>query len=317
MDGPGEFEIISRFFTRAATDPAVRVGIGDDAAIVVPEGPIAIAVDTIVAGTHFPPGLDADAIGHRALAVNLSDLAAVGARPRWATLALSLGEADSAWLEAFASGFFRLATRYGVALIGGDTTRGPLTISVTIFGDSAGRPLLRSGGRSGDRILVSGTLGDSAAALEHFATAPGSRTAEASALVRRFSYPEPRVALGSALAGVAHAAIDISDGLLADLGHICRQSGCGAAIDLDALPLSPALRALYPAERALSFALSGGDDYELCLTVAPEDVARVRKIAAGTDTPLTEIGELTAAPGMLGRRDGRSRPLAAAGYQHF
>jgi thiamine-monophosphate kinase len=317
MDRPGEFEIIARYFTRPAPDPAVRVGIGDDAAIVVPDGPIAVAVDTLNAGTHFPPGLDADAIGHRALAVNLSDLAAVGARPRWATLALSLSEADPGWLEAFAAGFFRLADRYGVSLIGGDTTRGPLSITVGIIGDSAAAPLLRSGGQSGDRVLVSGTLGDSAAALEHFATAERARSADASALIRRFAYPEPRVALGGALAGIAHAAIDVSDGLLADLSHICRQSGCGVAIDLDSLPLSSSLRALYPAERAETFALSGGDDYELCFTVAPADVARVREIAARVGTPVADIGELTAGAGIQGRRGGRSRALAPAGYVHF
>jgi thiamine-monophosphate kinase len=284
---------------------------------VAPDGALAIAVDTLVAGTHFPPDLDAEAIGHRALAVNLSDLAAVGAKPRWATLALCLSEVDTKWLEAFARGFFRLADRFGVSLIGGDTTRGPLAITVGIFGDAAARPLLRSAGRAGDRVLVSGTLGDGAAALEHIATDPASRSREAAALIRRFSYPEPRVALGQALAGVAHAAIDVSDGLLADLDHICRQSGCGAVIDLDALPLSPALKALYPAERALAFALSGGDDYELCFTAVPGDVPRIREIAAGLGTEVAEIGELTADAGLRGRRDGQSRPLAAAGYAHF
>ena len=317
MGTPGEFEIIARYFTRQATDPAIRVGIGDDAAIVAPEGELAIAVDTLVAGTHFPPDLDADAVGDRALAVNLSDLAAVGARPRWATLALTLSSVDEAWLEEFARGFFRLADRFKVSLIGGDTTRGALAITVGIFGDAARSPLLRSAGRAGDRVLVSGTLGDSAAALEHFATDPARRSAEAAALVRRFSYPEPRVELGCALAGVAHAAIDISDGLLADLGHICRQSSCGAAIDLDALPLSPALKSLYPAERAESFALSGGDDYELCFTVAPRDLARIREIAARLDIGVADIGELTADAGIRGRRDGKSRPLPAAGYVHF
>jgi thiamine-monophosphate kinase len=317
MDSPGEFEIIARYFTRPVSDTAVRVGIGDDAAIVNAPGPLAIAVDTLVAGTHFPAGLDAGAIGHRALAVNLSDLAAVGARPRWATLALSLVEVDTRWLEAFAAGFFALADRHGVSLIGGDTTRGALAITVGIFGDAAPAPLLRADGRPGDRLFVSGTLGDSAAALEHFATLPATRSPEATELVRHFCWPEPRVALGRALAGLAHAAIDVSDGLLADLGHICRQSGCGAVIDLAALPLSPALRALYPAERALSFALSGGDDYELCFSVASADVARVRGIAAELGAAVTEIGELTAAAGILGRRDGQSRPLAPTGYVHF
>jgi thiamine-monophosphate kinase len=317
MEKPGEFEIIARYFSRRVDDPSVRVGIGDDAAIVAPQGEIAIAVDTLVAGTHFPPGLDADAIGHRALAVNLSDLAAVGARPRWATLALCLDRVDTAWLESFARGFFRLADAEGVSLIGGDTTRGALTVTVGIFGDAASSPLLRAGGRDGDRVLVSGTLGDSAAALEHFPTEPSRRPPAAAELIRRFSYPEPRVALGRALAGIAHAAIDVSDGLLADLNHICERSGCGAEIDLDAIPLSPALKALYPAERARSFALSGGDDYELCFTAAPRDVARVSDIAAGLGIAVTEIGKLTSVAGIRGRRGGESRSLAPTGYVHF
>lgn len=317
MDKPGEFEIIARYFTRRASDPAIRVGIGDDAAIVAPAGELAIAVDTLVAGTHFPPELDPGAIGHRALAVNLSDLAAVGARPRWATLALCLESVDTGWLEAFAQGFFRLADAHGVSLIGGDTTRGALAITVGIFGDAPQPPMLRSGGRVGDRVLVSGTLGDGAAGLEQFSSEPGRRTPAAAELMRRFAFPEPRVALGRALAGVAHAAIDVSDGLLADLNHICRQSGCGAAIDLDALPISPSLRALHPADRAESLALSGGDDYELCFTAAPRDVARVREIAAALAVGVTEIGELTAETGIRGRRGGASHPLAATGYVHF
>jgi len=313
----GEFEIIERFFARAVADPAVRVGIGDDAAIVATEGEIAVAVDTLVAGTHFPADLAADAIGHRALAVNLSDLAAVGAKPRFATLALCLKQADPDWLGGFAAGFFRLAERHGVSLIGGDTTKGPLIVTVGVIGDAPRTPLLRSGGRPGDRIFVSGTVGDAAAGLEQLAARTAQAGAAARALIERFRYPEPRVALGRALAGLAHAAIDVSDGLAADLAHLCRLSGCGAVIDLGALPLSEPLRALYAIEDAETLALSGGDDYELCFAVAPADVGRVRDIAARIGTPVSEIGELEPGGAIEGRRDGRPVALAAAGYVHF
>jgi thiamine-monophosphate kinase len=317
MSGIGEFGIIERYFTRPSDDPQCLTGIGDDAAIIAPSGPLAIAVDTLVAGTHFPPELDARAIGHRALAVNLSDLAAVGARARWATLALSLPEAEPAWLQAFADGFFALAERYGVVLIGGDTTRGPLTITVEVIGDAPARPLLRSGGRPGDQLYVTGTLGDSAAALEHFACPVAERCADAAALIARFSYPEPRLALGAALADLGAAAIDVSDGLLADLGHLCRASACGAAIDSSLLPLSSAMRSLYAAEAAANFALQGGDDYELCFAVAPAQADRVLAAAREVGTAATLIGALTANPGLVDVRDEQPARLEAAGFTHF
>jgi thiamine-monophosphate kinase len=312
-----EFEIIERFFTRPLADPAVTVGIGDDAAVVVPSGPIAIAVDTLVAGTHFPDNLEARAIGHRSLAVNLSDLAAVGATPRWATLTLTLSEVEETWLEDFATGFFALAERYGVALIGGDTTRGPLSVTVQAIGEQRQAPLVRSGGRIGDRIFVSGTLGAAAAALHWFDGDQRRRSPEASALIERFSYPEPRVDLGLALSGLANAAIDISDGLVADLRHLAAQSHCGAVIDLDTLPMTDALRSLYEDDVAVQFALNGGDDYELCFSVAPADADRVREAAGQVGTPVTEIGELTASGKIEGRRDGSSIELVAEGFVHF
>lgn len=336
MPTPGEFEIIARYFTRSTPARGVELGIGDDAAIVVPDGALVIACDMLVAGTHFPETLPARAIGHRALAVNLSDLAAMGARPRWATLALSLPAVEPDWLEDFAAGLFALAERYEVALVGGDTTRGPLTMTVTVLGDAAAVPLLRSGGQVGDRVFVSGTLGDAAAALwplgrrgSGFAdegsdgddgggeSPCGARAAAEAALVERFSLPEPRVALGLGLAGLAHAAIDISDGLVADLGHICAQSDCGAEIDLALLPVSDALVSLHPGEDVEDFALHGGDDYELCFTVAPGDVERALAVAAECGTRVTAIGELTAEPGLRGRRDGASTPLDARGFVHF
>lgn len=314
MREPREFEIIGRYLTREGHDGAVRVGIGDDAAVVAPEGDLAIAVDMIVGGTHFPETLAADAVGHRALAVNLSDLAAVGARPRWATMALCLPGGDESWVSAFADGFFRLAGQFGVTLIGGDTTRGPLAVTVQVIGDQSTEPLLRSGGMSGDLVFVSGSLGDAAAGLE--CLQGGIETKDAASLVECFSYPVPRVDLGLALAGLAHAAIDISDGLVSDLGHVCRQSGCGARIDIDRLPLSRALRSLGDT-RAIEHALNGGDDYELLFTIAADDAGRVREAAAVSGTPVTEIGVLTGNGPLVGIRDGSEFELEARGFRHF
>lgn len=312
-----EFEIIRRWFTRRRSDAGVRVGIGDDAAIVVPSGPIAIAVDTLVSGTHFPADFDARSIGHRALAVNLSDMAAVSARPRWATLSLTLPAVDDGWLDAFAAGLFELADRFDVSLIGGDTTRGPLSVTVSVTGDAARQTPLRSRGRPGDRIFVSGTLGDSAAALEYLGGPDSEWTGDVQWLIDRFRFPEPRVALGLALDGIAHASIDVSDGLLADLGHICEQSGCGARLDLDSLPISAALGQKFTRERAESFALRGGDDYELCFTLDSGEGDRVRNAAADAGVSVADIGELTAGGGIRGYRDGREIPLAPSGFRHF
>jgi thiamine-monophosphate kinase len=338
MSELGEFEIIERFFSRSRRDRDVLVGVGDDAAIVEAAGPLAIAVDMLVEGTHFPHALPAAAIGHRALAVNLSDLAAVAAKPRWATLAISLPGVDEDWLEGFAAGFYSLAERFGVSLVGGDTTRGPLTVTVQLIGEAPRAAPLRSGGRPGDLVFVSGTLGDAAAGLECFvaaasrpaptasdgreAPAEGGPETEPAAvdeahLIARFAYPEPRVALGAALAGIARAAIDVSDGLAADLGHICERSGCGARVDLAALPLSRALRASHAAAAARELALHGGDDYELCFCVAPADRERALAAAAAAGTPITVIGALTAERAIVGTVDGEARALEPRGFRHF
>jgi thiamine-monophosphate kinase len=311
-----EFEIIERFFTRPVTDAAIEVGIGDDAAVVVPQGRLAVAVDMIVAGTHFPPETPARAIGHRCLAVNLSDLAAMGARPRWATLALSLPTSDLAWVEEFAAGFFSLADRFGVSLIGGDTVRGPLSATVEVIGDVSTDPLLRSAGRIGDLVFVSGSIGDSAAALQCLGGG-ASETEAGRALIERFRYPEPRVDLGLALRGVAHAMIDISDGLVIDLGRICEQSRCGAEIEPASLPLSEPLRSAFPGERGIELALHGGDDYELCFSAAAADLDRVLGIASGVGTPVTPIGRLTAGAGVTALANGRTVALRPQGFDHF
>jgi thiamine-monophosphate kinase len=313
----GEFELIERYFHREAAPKGLKLGIGDDAAIIEASGPMVVAVDTIVAGIHFPSGHAPDAIGHRALAINLSDVAAMGAEPRWATLALTLPEADSDWLEGFAEGFFALADRFGVALIGGDTTRGALTVTVQVLGDAPAAPLERAGGRVGDAIFVSGTLGDSAAAVELLGRAPPDTSAAGARLIERFSYPEPRVALGRALASVAHAAIDVSDGLMADLGHICEASRCGAKIDIAALPLSPELESALGPERAATLALGGGDDYELCFTAAPEQRPAIRRIARELGLAVSEIGRLVDGDGLTVLRNGVPMAAPAPGYRHF
>ncbi|HSH30248.1 MAG TPA: thiamine-phosphate kinase [Thiohalobacter sp.] len=317
-----EFDLIARHFT--GLTPArddIRLGIGDDAAVVriPPDHELVIAADTLVAGVHFPPDTDPTAIGHKALAVNLSDLAAMGAEPAWALLALTLPEADDAWLAAFAAGFGRLACESEIALIGGDTTRGPLTVTVTVHGRvPEGQALTRSGARPGDAIYISGGLGAAAAAL---ALAGSLADPEAMQTCRaRLDSPEPRLGLGQALRGLASAAIDISDGLLADLGHLCRCSRAGAEIDVDAVPRHPALARLAARDDAAwyDWPLAGGDDYELCFTVPDAAQSRLSALAESTGVALTRIGEITPGEGLVCRlADGSVFRPGADGYQHF
>lgn len=327
----GEFELIDRFFRDCgATRTDVVLGIGDDGALLrPPSGADLVAVsDTLVEGVHFPAGSPAESIGHRALAVNLSDIAAMGATPRWAVLSLTLPRVEEAWLAGFARGFGALARAHGVALVGGDTTRGPMTIGVQVLGTvPAGEGLRRSGGRPGDALFVTGTPGDAAAGLALIMAADGSAAglrSDASAdaleaLRRRFLFPTPRIAEGEALRGLASACIDISDGLVGDLGKLAAASACAAVLDVDALPRSAALAAVTP-EAALRSMLDGGDDYELLLAVRPAQVARVASMPG-----LTRIGELrdasTAARVTLRRRaaDGTlsETPATGAGFDHF
>ncbi|MFP5506443.1 MAG: thiamine-phosphate kinase [Gammaproteobacteria bacterium] len=320
-----EFSLIDRFFAApAARRGDIAVGIGDDAAVVdVPAGQqLVVATDTLVAGVHFPETATAADIGHKALAVNLSDLAAMGARPAWATLALTLPDADAAWLEAFARGFFALAERTGVALIGGDTTRGPLTVTVQILGlVPTGAALLRSGARPGDRIYVSGSLGDAALALQWLSGAVIVGGNARTHLEARLHRPEPRLALGARLREVASAAIDVSDGLLADLGHLLDASGFGATLWVDRLPRSDAFRTVVAGPQAPAWyelPLAGGDDYELCFSAAPEHVAALEMLADELGIALTPIGEIDAEPGLRCRRDdGSDYAPARRGYEHF
>ena len=294
MPALGEFELIDRFFRRPTRHTVL--GVGDDAALIAP-GPgceLAVSVDMLVAGRHFFEDVDPEALGHKTLAVNLSDLAAMGASPRWALLAGALPHADATWLAAFAKGFFALADAHDVDLVGGDTTRGPLNLCVTILGEvPAGRALLRSGARPGDSVYVSGALGAAALAVaQHRGLITLTREEIVSceaALLR----PVPRVALGERLRGIATAAIDISDGLVGDLGHVLDASSVGARLELEAIPRPPAIaRALAGPQRELALAcmLAGGDDYELCFT-APERNARdIASLARELALPLTRIG---------------------------
>lgn len=314
-----EFGVIERYFARKSEDSRVIVGVGDDAAVVAIRGATAVATDTLVSGVHFPDGLAGDAVGHRALAVNLSDLAAMGAEPRWCTLALTLPNADHAWLAAFARGFFALADEHGVELVGGDTTRGPLSVTVQALGDVDGDCILTRGGASvGDDIHVTGTLGDAAGGLNLLSRSISPASAAQRVLASRFLTPKPRIAAGIALRGLATAAIDVSDGLLADLGHLCRASGCAASVDVERLPISPELRALFPVRDAETRALTGGDDYELCFTAPPSRRRAVERALASCETPARRIGRLHEGRGVHCRRGGRSMELPATpGYAHF
>lgn len=305
-----EFELIRRFFSRPADSPAVVAGVGDDGAVLRPtQGrELVTVIDTMVAGTHFPPAMSAGDIGYRAVAVNLSDVAAMGAEPRWMTLALTLVEADADWLAAFADGLYEAAAEWGVALVGGDTTKGDqLVVSVQMSGDLApGTALYRSGARDGDTIYVTGTVGDAAAGLRLLAEG-----ADDHVLARRFARPTARVGTGMALAGIANAAIDLSDGLVADLSKILEASGVGAELDLQRLPLSKQLVETVGREQALRDAMGGGDDYELCFTLPAAMLPRA--IAAD----VTAIGRISAEPGLLCRDGDTVVPFDDTGYRHF
>jgi len=307
-----EFDLIARIRQRAAARGDVALGIGDDCALLLPPPgmQLAVTMDALNAGVHFPPDTAPADIGWKALAVNLSDLAAMGAQPAWGTLSLSLPQGDPGFVDAFFDGFFALAAQHGFALVGGDTTRGPLSIAITAHGlVEPGRALRRDGARVGDDIWVSGTLGDAAGALRQWQAG----AAMSPALQARLDRPTPRVALGRALRGIAGSCIDVSDGLLADLAHICRASGVGAEVNVEALPASAALRAAFDIETRRNLQAAGGDDYELCFTAAPAQREALRQLSATLALPLTCIGSVTAGTGV--RCDGVA--AGAGGYQHF
>lgn len=314
---PSEFDLIARYFTRPARNAVL--GVGDDAALIRPSSgmELAVSADMLVAGRHFFPDTDPELLGRKALAVNLSDMAAMGALPRWALLSLALPEADETWLAGFSRGFLAMADRFGVELIGGDTTRGPLNISVTILGEvEAGNALRRDAAKVGDDIWVSGELGGAALGLKHLLDDMALAGPALDDCLSRLHDPMPRVGLGRALIGLARAGIDISDGLLADLGHILERSSVGARVELESIPIAPALREHTHLIQAC--ALAGGDDYELCFT-APVSL-RDRIIAAAESVPVraTRIGTIVQAPGLIVADDqGKAIALPIRGYDHF
>lgn len=312
-----EFALIERIRRRAGARGDVVLGIGDDAALLrVPEGKLlAVATDTLNVDVHFPGDTAPADIGWKSLAVNLSDLAAMGARPAWAALSLSMPHADEAWVDAFLDGFAALAAQHDVALVGGDTTRGPLSVCVTVHGFvDPGSALRRDGARVGDDIWVSGTLGDAAAALVQWRAGGGGDPG----LRMRLDRPEPRVALGLAIAGVAHAAIDVSDGLLSDLGHVCSASGVGAEIELARLPASRLMCERFDEGTRAVLQASGGDDYELCFTAASAQRDGIAAIARDRGTALALVGSVIAGTGVRAlAADGSPWQPPRTGYSHF
>ncbi|MFZ5561827.1 MAG: thiamine-phosphate kinase [Pseudomonadota bacterium] len=313
----GEFELIREFFRREPADASVHLGIGDDAALLaVPAGQeLVVSTDTLVGGRHFPEATPPFDIGWKALAVNLSDLAAMGADARWVVLALTLPASEENFLREFARGFFALAEREKVSLVGGDTTRGPLSITVTALGTLAqGSALRRGGARAGDDIHVSGTIGAAGLGLRlELGQWPHAITAEAREFaLQRLRRPEPRLALGQALRGIATAGLDVSDGLAQDLGHLLAASGTGAALELDRLPRSQALAALAPALADI-LALTSGDDYELLFAAPPS----AREKIAALPVPCTRIGTMTETPGLRLLRAGKAVEMPVAGFTHF
>ena len=316
-----EFDLIKKFFKRDRPGKAA-LGIGDDCALLAPTPGMhmAISSDMLVEGRHFLQGADARMLGHKCLAVNLSDLAAMGATPVGFTLALALPSSDAPWLDAFSGGLFALADAHGCELIGGDTTKGPLNICITVFGELApGHALRRDSARAGDDIWISGTLGDARLALACYFNEHILDDNALAIAAMRMHLPSPRVALGMALAAgsLAHAAIDISDGLVGDLGHILAASGVGATLDVDALPAGPVLAA-QPLDLRRRFTAAGGDDYELCFSAPVANRAAIMAAGAHSGTPLTRVGSIDAAPG-LRTVDGNGNPLALGlkGFDHF
>ena len=317
-----EFDLISRYFSRRGAPRAdVVLGVGDDGAVLEcpPDLQLIAAIDSLVEDVHFPAGSPARSVGHRALAVNLSDLAAMGAQPAWALLALALPAADEAWLGPFSDGLDALARQHGVALVGGDTTGGKLCVTVQVLGFvPRGAALRRSGAQAGDAVFVSGTPGDSAAGLLlEQSRLTLADAAQAQWLLDRFRYPTPRVSLGVALRGLASACIDVSDGLLGDCARLAQASGCGVTLDYEALPVSGPLRAAVGEERARELALTGGEDYELCFTVPAGKLQEFTARCPAAEFGWSRIGTLTVQPGAVVRRGASVMQVSHRGFDHF
>ena len=314
-----EFDIIRRYFTRPA--PGAVLGVGDDAALIKPSAgmELAISTDMLVSGQHFSADTNPRELGHKALAVNLSDMAAMGAKPRWVTLALALPTVDEKWLEEFADGFFKLASAHQVELIGGDTTHGPLNICVHIIGEiPKGKALRRSGAKPGDEIWVSGHLGDAAQALAHTQQRIALKANEAADCLPALHTPTARVELGRRLIGLARSAIDISDGLLADLGHILESSKVAAVIKMQDIPRSAIMEKYLSQSVAVNCLLAGGDDYELCFTAPKARRAKIEHVARELGIALTRIGRIGEGEGLVVLdAKGKTVTLETKGYDHF
>jgi thiamine-monophosphate kinase len=314
-----EFDLIARHFTRPT--PGAVLGVGDDCALLAPTPGMQLAVssDMLLEGRHFSPQDSPAGLGHKSLAVNLSDLAAMGATPRWAILAIALPEENDAWLTAFARGFFRMADMHGIELIGGDTTRGTLTISLTVMGEvPPGQALRRDGAQAGDDVWVSGAIGSAALALAYRQGRLFMEQIDAAKVLPALYLPTPRIELGIALRGLASSAIDISDGLLGDLGHILERSHVGATLEFAALPTLPVTQAYLHEAVARDCVLAGGDDYELCFTAPADKRNAVLAAAASAGVAVTRIGHIHAGPGLT-VIDANGQPLHVdkTGYDHF
>jgi thiamine-monophosphate kinase len=316
-----EFELIKHFFTEQAVKRKdVLLGIGDDCAVVASteNQNIVVTTDTLVAGVHFPLGTSPKAIGHKAVAVNLSDIAAMGAKPSWISLAITLPEVNDEWLTEFCSGAFELCEYYNVQLIGGDTTQGPLSITITAQGlTPEGKYLSRSGAKSGDWLYVTGELGDAALALQHIKEPVLTESELIEQIQKKLDYPMPRILAGQTLREYASAAIDISDGLLADLGHLCQASNVGANIVLDAIPLSDAMKRSQLLDDSIHLALNGGDDYELLFTVSEDNKVGLETAMSHAGTDITCIGQLNASQTITTTLNNKPVPINSSGYQHF
>lgn len=316
-----EFELIKRFFAKQAVKRKdVLLGIGDDCALLSPveRQNIAVTTDTLVAGVHFPIETSARAIGHKSIAVNLSDLAAMGAEPSWISLAITLPEIDPLWIEEFCQGVFELCEYYNVQLVGGDTTQGPLSITVTAQGMiPLDREITRSGAKAGDWLYVTGEIGDAALALQHLKHQVTIAREYRSDIHKKLDFPKPRVLAGQALREYASAAIDLSDGLVADLNHICEASNVGANIVLEDLPISNALRDTLGLQAAFELALQGGDDYELLFTVSEDNRVGMETALADNGNIVTCIGQLNGSGKITTTLDNKAVAINSKGYEHF
>lgn len=316
-----EFDLIKQFFTKQRIKhKEVILGIGDDCAVIAPlaNQNIVVTTDTLVAGVHFPLDTPPRAIGHKSVAVNFSDIAAMGAMPSWISLALTLPKVDEDWLSEFCNGVFELCEYYNVELIGGDTTQGPLSITITAQGViPEGSYLTRSGASKGDWLYVTGEIGDAALALQHIFGKVVVESASFNAIKNKLDYPKPRVLAGQILREYASSAIDLSDGLIADLGHICQASNVGANVVLDALPLSKILRDSLLIDDAINLALSGGDDYELLFTVAEDNKVGLETALSHAGISVTCIGQINASQTISTTLKKKSVSIKTAGFQHF